>query len=130
EVESIACVAGEGLWGDRFFGFKENYKGQVTFFEIEVYQRLREQLKVTACGPGVFRRNIVVRGVDLNTLIGREFELQGVRFYGVEECSPCHWMNQAFGEGAMKALRGHGGLRARVLTDGVLRCELSNAAVA
>jgi MOSC domain-containing protein YiiM len=47
--------------------------------------------------------------------------VQGVRFLGTEESKPCYWMNQAFGEGAEAALQGHGGLRARILADGILR---------
>ena len=120
EVDRVECVAGKGLKGDRFFGFKDNYKGQVTFFSEEVYERLCEQLQTLDREPTVFRRNIVVRGVDLNSLIGREFEIQGVRFAGTQECSPCYWMDQAFAPGAEAALKGHGGLRARILTDGVL----------
>jgi MOSC domain-containing protein YiiM len=58
-------------------------------------------------------------------LIGKEFEIQGVRFLGTEEASPCFWMDQAFGEGAEDALRGKGGLRAKILDDGVLRTEES-----
>jgi MOSC domain-containing protein YiiM len=69
----------------------------------------------------VFRRNIVTCGLDLNSLIGQEFEIQGVRFAGVEESKPCYWMNQAFAEGAEEAMKGNGGLRARILTSGVLR---------
>jgi hypothetical protein len=121
EVESVECVAGQGLRGDRFFGFKEDFKGQVTFFSLEVYERLCAQLQVTHRDPSVFRRNIIVKGVDLNTLIGVGFEVQGVRFLGMQECSPCHWMNHAFAEGAEQALQGHGGLRAKILTDGVLK---------
>ena len=121
EVESVECVAGQGLRGDRFFGFKDDYKGQATFFSMEVYERLCQELQVTHRDPSVFRRNILVHGVDLNTLIGTEFELQGVRFLGTQECSPCHWMDHAFGAGAEKALHGHGGLRAKILSNGVLR---------
>ena len=117
----VECVAGKGLRGDRFFGFKEDYKGQVTFFSGEVHERLCEQMQVAHRDASVFRRNIIVRGADLNALIGCEFEVQGVRFAGTQECSPCRWMNHAFTEGAEAALRGHGGLRARILTDGVLR---------
>jgi MOSC domain-containing protein YiiM len=69
----------------------------------------------------VFRRNVITSGVDLNTLIGREFEIQGVRFLGTGECSPCHWQNEAFAPGAEYALQGRGGLRAKILSDGVLR---------
>jgi MOSC domain-containing protein YiiM len=121
EVDSVECVAGKGLRGDRFFDFKENYKGQATFFSLEMYERLCQQLQVTHRDPSVFRRNIIVSGVDLNSLIGKEFELQGVRFVGTQECSPCHWMDHAFAEGAEVALKDHGGLRARILSDGVLR---------
>ena len=48
-------------------------------------------------------------------------EVQGIRFFGTQESAPCYWMNQAFAEGAEEALKGHGGLRAKVLSDGVLR---------
>ena len=121
EVGSVECVAGKGLRGDRFFDYKENYKGQITFFEQEVYERMCEQFGESGLHAGVFRRNVITRGIDLNSLIGKEFELQGVRFLGTQESAPCHWMNQAFAEGAEAALKGHGGLRAKILTDGVLR---------
>ena len=121
EVNELECVAGHGLRGDRYFGHKENYKGQVTFFSQEVYEKLCERLNVGDKNASVFRRNIIVKGVSLNDLIGTEFTLQGVRFQGTEESAPCHWMNTAFAEGALEALKGAGGLRARVLSDGVLR---------
>jgi len=121
EVDSVECVAGKGLTGDRFFDFKEDYKGQVTFFAHEEYERLCAQFKIANVPPSIFRRNIITRGADLNALIGREFEVQGVRFLGTQESAPCHWMNQAFAEGAEAAMKGHGGLRARILSNGVLR---------
>lgn len=121
EVAEVECVAGKGLMGDRFFGFKEDYKGQATFFAMEVHEDLCRILGVQDRAPSVFRRNILTRGVDLNGLIGKHFELQGVEFEGVSECTPCYWMDQAFGAGAEAALKNRGGLRARILTDGVLR---------
>jgi MOSC domain-containing protein YiiM len=72
---------------------------------------------------GVFRRNVVVEGLDLNSLIGAEFEVQGVRFLGTQEAAPCEWMDLAFCPGACDALKGRGGLRARILSDGVLRVD-------
>ena len=123
EVPEVHCVAGQGLEGDRFFGFKENYKGQATIFAYKTYRQLCAELGVQDKDPSVFRRNIVTEGLDLPALIGKEFELQGVRFLGMQESAPCYWMNQAFGPGAEEAMRGNGGLRVRILTDGVLRRE-------
>ena len=123
EVSEVECLAGQGLLGDRFCGFKENYKGQVTFFAAEVFDEVCRQLGVSGTSPGVTRRNIVTRGVDLNSLVGKEFEIQGITFAGTAECSPCHWMNEAIAPGAEAALHGRGGLRARILTDGLLRVD-------
>ena len=120
EQTSIECVAGKGILGDRFFDFKPNYKGQLTFFSLEVYQDLQRQFAVKSKPPSVFRRNVIVSGLDLNALIGRRFWLGGIAFEGVEQASPCYWMNRAFCEGAEAALRGRGGLRARILSDGTL----------
>ncbi len=123
EVEEVKCLAGRGLEGDRFLDYKEDHKGQVTFFAEEAWERLCEKFQVADKGPESFRRNLVTRGVDLNALIGREFEVQGVRFLGTQESAPCYWMEQAFCAGAEQALQGDGGLRAKILTDGVLRRE-------
>jgi MOSC domain-containing protein YiiM len=121
EVTQIDCVAGCGIRGDRFFDFKENYKGQITFFALEVFDALRCDLNLPKAQPAATRRNVVVAGLDLNSLIGAEFEIQGVRFAGIEECKPCYWMNSAIGPGAEDWLQGRGGLRARILTNGILQ---------
>lgn len=121
EVDEMECVAGRGIRGDRFFDHAENFRGQITFFADEVYQEISQQLKISKQPVSVLRRNVVIRGVDLNELIGVEFEVQGIRFLGTEECSPCYWMNQAFGTGSKEALKGRGGLRAQILSDGTLR---------
>lgn len=122
----IRCVAGRGIEGDRFLDFKPDYKGQVTFFAQEIYEELCARFGVRDIPPSAFRRNVITSGVDLNALIGQEFEIQGVRFLGVAECSPCEWMDQAFGPGTEDALRGRGGLRAKILNDGVLRVSGSS----
>ena len=123
EVAEIECVAGRGIRGDRFFDFKERYKGQVTFFSEEVFSAMCAELKLSGKSPGVSRRNIVVAGADLNLLVGQDFEVQGVQFRGTAECSPCHWMDHAFAPGAEHFLQRRGGLRAQVLSDGKLRVE-------
>jgi MOSC domain-containing protein YiiM len=121
EMSQIECVAGRGIRGDRFFDYRESYKGQITFLAHEIYEQLCESLNVFDRPPSVFRRNVITRGIDLNALIGEEFYIQGVRFRGTEECKPCYWMDEAFGPGAEEFLRGRGGLRAMILSDGILR---------
>ena len=128
EVDAVECVAGRGLRGDRYFDHKQDYKGQVTFFAIEVYDDLCARFQLADASPADARRNVITRGVDLNTLVGKIFEIQGVRFEGVSECSPCYWMDQAYAPGANDHLKGHGGLRARILNDGWLRTIAAMAA--
>lgn len=123
EKREIRCLEGRGIEGDRFLDFKTDYKGQITFFAEEIYDELCARFGVWDRPPSAFRRNVITRGVDLNALIGKEFEIQGVRFLGMSECSPCAWQDQAFAPGTEKALQGRGGLRAKILTDGVLRVE-------
>jgi MOSC domain-containing protein YiiM len=125
KVDKVECVAGSGLRGDRYFDHREDYKGQVSFFAEEVHHRICEQFGRSPddIDASVYRRNVITRGIDLNTLIEKEFEIQGVRFRGTEECSPCYWMNSAFGPEAEEALKGNGGLRARILSDGELRVD-------
>jgi MOSC domain-containing protein YiiM len=129
EVDEVECLAGRGLLGDRFLDFKKDYKGQITFFAWEVLERMRTELGLAEATPAATRRNVITEGVDLNTLIGREFEVQGVQFSGTEECRPCYWMNRAFGKQETERwLQGNGGLRARILTDGMLRKDTGGPA--
>jgi MOSC domain-containing protein YiiM len=122
-VREVECVAGRGLRGDRYFDHKENYKGQITFFAWEIYHAICHALGSKDKDPSAFRRNVITEGVDLNGLIGTEFEIQGVRFRGTEECKPCYWMETAFAPGAENFLKGRGGLRALILSDGSLRVD-------
>ena len=126
-VPRIHCVAGQGVEGDRFFGYKPSYKGQITFFAWEDYERLCRMLLVSDKTAACFRRNVVTKGVDLQAMIGCEFEIQGVQFRGHSECSPCYWMDQAFAPGAFEALKGHGGLRAEILCSGFLEAMAVSA---
>jgi MOSC domain-containing protein YiiM len=121
EVAEVECVAGRGLRGDRFFDYKDNYKGQITFFARETYEAICDEFAARDKPPSSFRRNVITAGMDLNELIGREFQIQGVHFRGTEECRPCYWMDEAFAPGAAEFLKGRGGLRAVILSDGILR---------
>jgi MOSC domain-containing protein YiiM len=88
------------------------------------------RFQVPQLAPTAVRRNVFTRGLDLNTLIGREFELQGLHFTGAEECRPCYWMDQAVAPGAEVVMRGWGGLRARIRSDGRLRTGVAELVLA
>src|SRR4051794_16862984 len=120
EVSTIECIAARGIRGDRYFDFKSDYKGQITFFSADVFDELCGAMQIQGCSSGVARRNVITRDADLNKLIDRDFEIQGIRFHGMEECRPCYWMNRAIGPGAEEFLKGRGGLRAKILTNGKL----------
>ena len=129
EHESIELIAGKGIVGDRFFDWKEDYKGQITFIDAAVVDEVKQKIGQPDLSPAVFRRNVVIEGVNLNSLIGKNFSLGDAQFAGVEECSPCYWMDRATGrEGVEELLQGRGGLRCRILTDAPLGqgpCELA-----
>jgi len=120
EVDRIECVASHGIRGDRFYDYKPDYKGQITFFSQEIFDDLCAAFPFVEKSPGVLRRNVIVSGTDLNTLIGQTFELQGIRFLGTAHCKPCYWLDQAFAPGTEAWLKGNGGLRAQILTHGSL----------
>jgi MOSC domain-containing protein YiiM len=120
-LEEVRCVAGRGLEGDRFFDFKADYNGQITFFDLDVFDEMARALGVSHRLPATVRRNVFVRGIDLNALVGRKFSLQGIVFEGTQECAPCHWMDYSFGPGAHAFLKNRGGLRAKILSTGLLR---------
>lgn len=120
KVDAVECIAGKGLLGDRYFDHKEDYKGQITFFDWNVYERIQKDFDLPRLDPALFRRNILTSGIDLNTLIGQRFALQGLEFEGSEECRPCYWMDESVQTGVHEALKGFGGLRARILTSGTL----------
>jgi len=120
-VDRIECVTARGIRGDRFFDHQPDYKGQITFFAMEVIEALVRELDLPDARPELTRRNVFTRGADLNAMVGVEFEIQGVHLVGTEECRPCYWMDAAFDDERVEEwLEGRGGLRAKILTDGWL----------
>ena len=127
EVERIDCVAGRGIKEDRFFDHEPDYKGQITLFDWAVFERVRDEIVKGELHPMAFRRNVVVQGIDLNTLIHQRFTLGDLELTGSCECTPCYWMDQACAPGTFEFLKGQGGLRARITKGGSLtlgECDL------
>lgn len=128
-LEEASLKTGQGIEGDRYFGHAENFKGQATFFDWSVFQQVRERFDLPQMNPANFRRNILIQGVHLNSLIGKRFELSGILFEGSEECSPCYWMDEAVAPGLEDFLVHRGGLRVRILSGGILRTGLTKLRV-
>ena len=88
-------------------------------------EEVRQLFKLPKLPASVFRRNVIVEGIGLKEWLGRRFTFQGVEFEGCQECKPCHWMDRAVADGTEDFLKGQfrGGLRARIITSGVLRVD-------
>lgn len=121
-VELVECVEGKGIVGDRYFGYKENFKGQLSLISLEAIRDIEKCLGISVENFAQFRRNAVVSGVDLNALVGRTFSVGDVKLYGTEQCKPCFWMDESIGEGANAALENRGGLRCHILSSGSIAC--------
>ncbi len=111
-AESVAALAGKGLEGDRhFFTSGVRPGGALTLIEAEAL----EDVGLTGAQS---RRQVVVRGVRLNDLVGRRFRVGDVECLGVELCEPCLHLQQLTRQGIIKDLIHRGGLNADILTDG------------
>ena len=129
-VDAAICEAGQGLAGDRYHGEDPGAKTQVTLLDRKVVDEMCRTLGIAQPDYSSLRRNVLVSGADLNSLIGKQFAVNGVVFEGVEECKPCYWMDEAVAPGANAFLAGRGGLRCRILTGGTLRCGPADLEIA
>ncbi|XOV84486.1 MAG: MOSC domain-containing protein [bacterium] len=117
-VSTATAIAGQGLAGDRYRS--TGGKRQVTLIQAEHVEALRGMLHFPDLAPDILRRNIVVRGINLLALKDKEFRVGDVtmRFTGL--CHPCSKMELALGPGGYNAMRGHGGINATILNDGMI----------
>jgi len=116
EVQSVEAVANRGLRGDRY----NNSGGsrQVTLIQAEHLEAIASMLGVTAVDFKLTRRNILVRGINLVALKGHRFRIGSAVLSYSGECHPCSRMETALGTGGYNAMRGHGGITARVVDGG------------
>jgi MOSC domain-containing protein YiiM len=118
-VDAVQAVAGRGLVGDRYAG--GSGKRGVTLIQAEHLPVVAALAGLPAVDPRTLRRNLVVGGLPLLALKGRRFRVGAVVLEGTGPCDPCSKMEAALGEGGYNAMRGHGGLCARVVEGGVIR---------
>ena len=124
--DEVKAIPGRGIEGDRYFegtGFWSNHPGEgreITLVEMEAIEGLAREKNI-ALKPAEMRRNLVTRGVPLNHLVGKEFQVGDVRLVGIRLCEPCHYLEELTTKGVLAGLIHRGGLRANVLTGGAVR---------
>ena len=127
-VEEVRAVPGKGLQGDRYFREQATVStsdsrraGQeVTLIELEAVDALRRECHIELALHET-RRNLVTSNVPLNHLVGREFSIGEVTLRGIRLCEPCGHLEKLTTRGVEEGLIHRGGLRARIVTEGILR---------
>lgn len=113
-----------GLVGDRYFGTKHTFASVTFLSDDELQDTARGLGAPTPFDPVLARRNVVLSGVDVEDLARTTFSVDSghgpIRFRSRTRANPCAWMDVVFAPGAHQALRGHAGIRAEPLDDGVL----------
>ncbi len=124
-VDATLALPGRGLAGDHRSERTSNSARQVTLIQAEHLPVIGALVTGVPCGgeaaPERLRRNLVVSGINLLALKERRFRIGGAVFEGAGPCHPCSRMEEALGPGGYNAVRGHGGLLARVLEEGEIR---------
>ena len=113
---TVEAVAGAGLVGDRYKG--GSGKRGITLIQAEHLPAIAALAQRPDLTPALLRRNVVVSGIPLIALKQRRFRIGTAVFEGTEECDPCSRMEDALGQGGYNAMRGHGGLCARIVEGG------------
>jgi MOSC domain-containing protein YiiM len=124
-VSEVRAIPGRGLEGDRYFDQKGTFSKpepdrELTLIEAEAIEAMKRELGVDY-GLSDSRRNVVTRGVPLNHLVGREFWIGEVRARGLRLCEPCSHLQKLSHERVLPGLVHRGGLRAQILTAGMIR---------
>lgn len=126
EVHQVRAKPGAGLEGDRYFNQQGSFSKpnqpdrEVTLIEFEAIQALKEEEGIELA-PGDARRNLVTQDVPLNHLVGKEFRVGEVLLKGIRLCEPCGHLAKLTRPEVTPALIHRGGLRAQVLSGGVIQ---------
>jgi MOSC domain-containing protein YiiM len=116
-IESVNALESKGLEGDRSKGGIR----QVTFIQKEHIMAVASFLGKMELDFSITRRNILVEGINLLSLKGKQFQMGEVVFEYSGECHPCSRMEEALGMGGYNAMRGHGGITAKVIKSGEIK---------
>ena len=114
---SARLVAARGIEGDRY-DTKRDGARQVTLISREGLAAIASYLGRDKIAPELLRRNFVTEGINLTALKNFRFRIGQTLLETTGECAPCSRMETALGQGGYNAVRGHGGITARVIEGG------------
>lgn len=121
-LSEVEAIAEKGLAGDRYTEKKKTGgKRQVTLIQGEHIDAVANMLNQEAIDPNLLRRNIVVRGINLQSLKEHRIRIGEAILEITGPCHPCSRMEENLGTGGYNAMRGHGGWCAKVLEGGMIR---------
>lgn len=120
-VEEATLVEGRGIQGDHKVTGRVGTKRQVTLIQHEHLIAVAGMLHRDEVSPKQTRRNIVVSGINLLALKGKQFRIGTALLEFSGPCEPCSRMEANLGPGGFNAMRGHGGITAKVIEGGVIR---------
>jgi MOSC domain-containing protein YiiM len=119
-VTEASLTVEHGLDGDHHAKRKIGSKRQVTLIQAEHLPVVASMVHHANVTPELLRRNLLVAGINLLALKGRRFSIGECELEGTGPCDPCSRMEENLGPGGLNAMRGHGGLTARVLVGGII----------
>ncbi|MBK7872247.1 MAG: MOSC domain-containing protein [Saprospiraceae bacterium] len=119
EVSSVEVSQEEGLIGDHYN--KVGGARQVTLIQAEHLETVAKLLKINNINPVLTRRNILVSGINLLAFADRTFQIGEVVLEMTGFCHPCSKMEANLGSGGYNAMRGHGGITAKVIQGGIIK---------
>ena len=126
-VDAVEAKTQNGLTGDRYAGRSGNR--QVTLIQTEHLPVIASNLGMKSVDPALLRRNICVSGINLLALKDKQFQMGEVILEYTGLCHPCSLMEETFGDGGYNAVRGHGGINARVIRSGIIKMNDSVTAI-
>lgn len=118
-VQQVLVTPENGLAGDHYS--KNGGNRQVTLLQAEHLEAMANILKLDTIDPALMRRNILVSGINLQAFADRQFQIGEVVLQMTGICHPCSQMEQNLVSGAYNAMRGHGGITAKVIQGGTIR---------
>lgn len=118
-VTEAELTTDTGLVGDHYSG--RSGKRHLTLIQAEHLQAIAAMLGKDSVAPETIRRNVVVSGINLLALRGQQFTIGECELEATGLCHPCSRMEANLGTGGYNAMRGHGGITARVLKGGSIR---------